>query len=181
MFWVIVAIIAAAWIIASAIKKSMWDANATPEQKTAVYNARVQAAQAQSIRQLCMAIYEQCRRGKSNKQIAGNAKVQKHALAAGIDITGEDTVREIKRDVNFLAIIGYLDKFKAMVASGESDEKIAKKLGRQYEGYLMYKCYDPDDIAYMRETILGHKTTKQHSLVQSDWSSFNEQLDGGKQ
>lgn len=179
MFWIVIAIIIAGWIIASAIKNSMWEAHATPDQKAAAYNARIQAAQVQNIRQLCLAIYEQCRGGKSNKQIAGNAKVQKYALAAGIDIAGEDTVREIKRDVNFLAIIGYLDKFKAMVASGESDEKIAKKLGRQYQGYLMYKCYDPEDIAYMRETILGHKTRKQPSMVQSDWGAFNEQLDGG--
>jgi len=180
MFWIVIAIVIAAIIIANAVKKSSWEANATPEQKTAKYNAQVQAMKIQKARQLCLAIQELCKRGKSNKQIAGNSKVQKFAIASGIDISSEDDVRNIKRDVGFLVTIGCLDKFKAMVASGDTDEKIAKKLGRGYEGYLMYRCYDAEDIKFMRESILGHSSTNidnQPKQVQSNWGAFNDELD----
>jgi hypothetical protein len=180
MFWVIVAIIIAGWIIASAIKNSVREAHATPEQKAARYNALVEVAKQQKGRELCRLILELNVRGrKSNKQIAASPKVQKKALELGIDISGEDVVREIKMHPDFLVYNDLLEKFKAMVANGDSDEKIAKRLGLSSSISLGRKVYEPEDVAYMRVNILGHRTDEQPNLVQSDWSSFNEQLDKG--
>jgi hypothetical protein len=180
MFWVIVAIVIAGWIIASAIKNSMWEAHATPEQKAARYNALATVAKQQKGRELCRLILELNVKGhKSNKQIAGSPKVQKKALELGIDISGEDVVREIKTHPDFLVYNDLLEKFKAMVASGDTDEKIAKRLGLSSSISLGRKVYEPEDIAYMRETVLGYKSAEQPNLVQSDWGSFNEQLDKG--
>jgi len=107
----------------------------------------------QNARRLCLTIHQLCKRGKSNLQIAGDAKVQRYALAIGVDVSGEDSIRAIKRDPGFLMVIGHLDKFKAMIVRGDSDQKIAKKLGREYEGYLLYRCYDAEDIHSMKQSI----------------------------
>lgn len=152
MFWIVIAIIAAGWIIAAAIKSSMREANMTPEQRAAIYEVQESIEKEKNVKELCNTIYLLSRQGKSNRQIAGNSNVQKYARVSGIDIKNEDMIRDIKRDPNFLIAIDCFDKFKAMVASGESDKKIANKLYRQRDIFAS-SCYKPEDIAFMRKNI----------------------------
>lgn len=155
MFWVIAAIVVAGLIVASAIKSSVREANMTPEQRVAVYQAQQAIDASKNAQELCNTIYLLSRKGKTNHQIASNVIVHKYANALGIDITGEETILELKRDKNFLVALGLFDKFKALAVSGTSDKKIAGKLYREFD-ILAVSVYTPEDIAYMRKHILGH-------------------------
>jgi hypothetical protein len=160
MFWVIVAIVVAGLIIAAAIKSSAREANMTPEQRAAVYQARQDIETGKNARELCNTVYLLSRKGKTNRQIAGNVTVQRYANAIGLNITGEETILELKRDQNFLMIVGIFDKFKALAVSGISDKKIASKLYREFD-ILALSVYTAEDIAYMRKNILGHNVEEE--------------------
>jgi hypothetical protein len=155
MFWVVLAIIAVGIIIANSIKSSIRETAMTPEQKMAAYQARQDVADGLNARELCSNIYILSRKGKSNLQIASNVTVQKYANALGANIDGEEAVRQLKLDVNFLVAVGLFDKFKALAISGISDKKIAAKLYREWDIFAV-NVYTPEDIAYMRKQILGH-------------------------
>lgn len=157
MIWIVLAIIVVGWWIVNTIKNSVWEANATPEQKARKYKIQQQVNAKMAVRALCLLILKmKVDGGKTDKQVAANPKVQRKALEAGIDISNETAIRDIKRHPDFLVYNNLLEKFKGMVVNGDSDEKIAKKLGRT-SGTNWYglKIYEADDIAFMRETILG--------------------------
>lgn len=133
----------------------MREANMTPEQRTAVYNAQQSIEANNNARGLCNAIYILARKGKTDRQIASNVTVHKYANALGIDIVGEETIRELKRDQNFLVAVGIFDKFKALAVSGISDKKIASRLYREWDMFAV-NAYTVEDVTFMRKNILGH-------------------------
>jgi hypothetical protein len=152
MWLVIIAIIVAGLIIASAIKTSFREANMTPEEKVARYKANQSYNEAKYAKELCNTIYLLSRQGKTDRKIAGNVKIQTLARYAGIEINGEEFIMDLKREPNFLLAIDCYDKFKALIASGASNKKIAKKLYRQYD-IMAVNCFTPEDIAVLRGKI----------------------------